>query len=145
MVKKKKEENRLVKIDYNNLTKVDELLNELIKEREKFRQPLETYDRCMDSKNTYTLAKTAKILGYDNIGRNNLCEFLRDHKIFRKGYGNNDKDNEPYQPYLDAKWFEVIMVPYKVKGMDKTYAKVKVTAKGVEKIREMFDDYFNGQ
>ena len=97
----------------------------------------------MDSKETFSLAKTAKILDYPNIGRNNLCEFLRDHKIFRKGYGNNEKDNEPYQKYIKEKWFTVTMVPYKVKNIDKTYAKIEVTAKGLDKIREMFDDYFN--
>ena len=146
-MKKKKEEkqNKLVNIDYNNLTKVDELLYELIKEREKFRQPLKTYERCMEAKNTFTLAETAKILDYEGVGRNQLCEFLRDHKIFRKGYGNNDKNNEPYQDYIKSKWFEVIMKPYTVRGIEKVYPKIMVTIKGVDKIREMFDEYFDEQ
>ena len=141
---KKAENNKLINIDIKKLSEVDEitLLNKLlIRERERIKQPLATYERCMDSKDSVEMSMVAKTLGYKGMGRNNLFEFLRDKGIFRKGYGV--KDNEPYQEYVDAGWFEIIIEPYIIRGEEKIYHKIMTTAKGMAKLREMLDEYFS--
>ncbi|OGD52561.1 hypothetical protein A3K80_09225 [Candidatus Bathyarchaeota archaeon RBG_13_38_9] len=58
---------------------------------------IEFYDKVGDSKGLHTVAKAAKLLG---TGRNRLFSWMRTYKILRA-------NNEPYQKYIEAGYFEV--------------------------------------
>lgn len=56
------------------------------------------YDLFMQSKNSIPMGEVAKALG---TGRNKLFEYLR-------GIGMLNRDNVPYQQYIDQLYFEVV-------------------------------------
>ena len=60
----------------------------------------EFYDAVAQSNSTLSLDQVAKLLNFNNMGRNNLCKYLRDKNIF------NHK-NVPYQKYIDAGYFKL--------------------------------------
>ena len=60
----------------------------------------EFYDAVAQSNSTLSLDQVAKLLNFENMGRNNLCKYLRDKNIF------NHK-NVPYQKYIDAGYFKL--------------------------------------
>lgn len=60
----------------------------------------EFYDAVAQSNSTLSLDQVAKLLNFKNMGRNNLCKYLRDKNIF------NHK-NVPYQKYIDAGYFKL--------------------------------------
>ena len=57
---------------------------------------VEFYDDVTGSSDTIDIGKVAKILDM-GIGRNKLFEFLRNHSVLQK-------NNEPYQSFLDRDW-----------------------------------------
>ena len=46
------------------------------------------------------MKKSAKLLDFKGIGRNRLYELLRKQKVLMN-------DNEPYQSYIERKWFKI--------------------------------------
>lgn len=60
------------------------------------------YDQVKDSEGLHTVAESAKMLG---TGRNRLFQWMRLFKILRD-------NNEPYQQYINAGYFEVKEVYY---------------------------------
>jgi Rha family phage regulatory protein len=80
----------------------------------------EVYDQFMSADNTKTLTEVAKAIG---IGRNKFCQLLRAYNIL-------NKNNIPYQSYMDRGYFTVIEVPVSYSRTNNQQA--RVTPKGEE-------------
>jgi len=85
----------------------------------------------------YSFEEAAKILS-DNrikIGRNNLMKLLRQHKILM-----DNKENRPYQRYMDLGLFKCKIVDKETHYGIRTYSVTRVTGKGLiflnKKLRE---------
>lgn len=92
------------------------------------------YDDVAGSKDSIEMGHVAKVLGIRRMGRNRLFSLLRDKKIL-------DKNNIPYQQYVDMGYFRVLEQKYTVpNGETKINIKTMVFQKGVDfigrKIRE---------
>jgi phage antirepressor YoqD-like protein len=92
------------------------------------------YDDVAGSKDSIEMGHVAKVLGIRRIGRNRLFSLLRDKKIL-------DKNNIPYQQYVDQGYFRVLEQKYSVpSGEIKINIKTMVFQKGIDfivrKIRE---------
>lgn len=89
------------------------------------------YDTIMGTDKAVEMKDVAKILDM-GIGRNNLFKFLKEHKVL-------DKNNCPYQLYVDKRWFKSIPVyfddPYT--GKPSIYLKTAVYPAGIDGIRQM--------
>lgn len=81
---------------------------------------VEAWEKLMNSKDFVDFAKLSKAFNIPNLGRNKFMGLLREKKILRP-------NNEPYQSYVDSKYFEVIFI-------NNEYASTKtlVTPKGIE-------------
>ena len=66
---------------------------------------VEFYNEVIDSKNTCDMQTVAKLLNFKKVGRNTLFEILRNEGILQK-------DNIPYQKYVDKGWFRVLEMKY---------------------------------
>lgn len=80
------------------------------------------------------MGHVAKVLGIRGVGRNRLFSLLRDKKVL-------DKNNIPYQNYVDLGYFRVLEQKYSVpSGETKINIKTMVFQKGIDfilrKIRE---------
>jgi phage antirepressor YoqD-like protein len=89
---------------------------------------VEFYDAVTGSSDTIDMKTVAKVLDM-GIGRNKLFAVLRYHKILMR-------NNEPYQSYVDAKYFNVIISEYAVDGEVHINRKTVVTPLGVDFIRK---------
>jgi phage antirepressor YoqD-like protein len=92
------------------------------------------YDDVAGSKDAIEMGHVAKVLGIKRMGRNRLFSLLRDKKIL-------DKNNIPYQQYVDLGYFRVLEQKYTVSnGQTKINIKTMVFQKGIDfivrKIRE---------
>lgn len=87
------------------------------------------FDAVADSKSAIPMNEVAKVLGVHGYGRNNLFEFLRDEGIL-------DRNNIPYQRYVDNGWFRVIEQAYTKNGEKHINFKTLVYQKGVDAIRK---------
>lgn len=77
------------------------------------------------------MGQVAKVLGIKGLGRNKLFELLRENKVLQK-------DNIPYQKYVDAGYFRVLEQKYTVpSGETKVNIKTMVFQKGVDYIRKL--------
>lgn len=90
----------------------------------------EFYDTVAGSKDAIEMAHAAKVLGIKGYGRNNLFEFLRQKKVL-------DRDNIPYQKYIDAGYFRTLEQKYTSKCEVKINIKTLVYQKGLEFIRKL--------
>ena len=94
---------------------------------------VEFFEAVTSSKNAIDMAKVAKVLD-KNIGRNKLFEFLRDRKILQR-------DNLPFQSYIDRGYFRVIEVKYtKPDGSTNISLKTLVHQKGVNYINKLLSE-----
>ena len=83
----------------------------------------------LDTQSAYDVGSFAKILGIDDMGRNNMFKWMRGQGLLMKG-------NEPYQKYM--KYFKVIPV---VNAQGYTNNKTLLNPKGVEYIvKRLIDD-----
>ncbi|NRY63214.1 prophage antirepressor-like protein [Clostridium beijerinckii] len=94
----------------------------------------EFYDGVAGSKDSIEMGYVAKVLGIRGMGRNRLFSLLRDKKVL-------DKNNIPYQHYVDLGYFRVLEQKYSVpSGETKINIKTMVFQKGIDfilrKIRE---------
>ncbi len=92
------------------------------------------YDDVAGSKDSIEMGHVAKVLGIRKMGRNRLFSLLRDKKIL-------DKNNIPYQQYVDLGYFRILEQKYSVpNGEIKINIKTMVFQKGIDfimrKIRE---------
>lgn len=91
------------------------------------------YDAVAGSKDCIDIGKAAKTLAIKGYGRNNLFEFLRSKSILQK-------DNQPYQKYVDSGYFRIIESKWIDSGGD-THINFKtvVYQKGLDFIRRMIE------
>ena len=79
------------------------------------------------SRDAIEMSQVAKIIGM-GYGRNKLFELLRENDVLRE-------NNEPYQKYIDAKWFRVIEQQWKDdKGETHITIKTLVYQRGIDGI-----------
>ena len=93
---------------------------------------VEFYDEIMGSSTLISVAEVAKILG--TIGEIKLFSLLRDLEVF-------DKNNIPYQQYMDKGWFKVIESKW-TNPKDLTVnvrLTTKVTQVGLDGIRKLIN------
>ena len=88
------------------------------------------YEAVMASEDLHEMSAVAKILNFRDMGRNNLFAYLQDKKILRF-------NNEPYQPFVTAGYFEVKEESYDRGYGMKIYRKTMATQKGLEYIRKI--------
>lgn len=114
------------------------------KQIEAMKPKADFYDSVADSKTAIQIGDVAKMLGIKGVGRNNLFQLLRDKKIL-------DRNNVPYQQYVDSGYFRVIEQKYTVAGEVRINIKTLVYQKGIdwirritenEKVPELCDDLF---
>jgi anti-repressor protein len=90
----------------------------------------EFYDDVTGSNDCIDMATVAKTLNL-GIGRNKLFEILRSKKVLQK-------NNKPYQKYVDSGWFRLIESRYnKPNGDTCINIKTVVFQKGVDGIRKI--------
>lgn len=87
------------------------------------------FDAVADSKSAIPMNEVAKVLNVKGYGRNNLFEFLREQGVL-------DKNNIPYQRYVDNGWFRVIEQSFMKNGERCINFKTLVYQKGVDGIRK---------
>lgn len=91
---------------------------------------VEFYDDVTGSTDTVDMGKVAKVLDM-GIGRNKLFQFLRDHSVLQK-------NNEPYQNFVDRGYFRVVESKYnKPDGSAHISLKTVVYQKGMDYIRKL--------
>ncbi|NRT72473.1 phage antirepressor KilAC domain-containing protein [Clostridium beijerinckii] len=87
------------------------------------------YDDVAGSKDSIEVGHVAKVLAIRGMGRNNLFSLLREKKVL-------DKNNIPYQQFVDLGYFRVLEQKYTVpSGETKINIKTMVFQKGIEFIR----------
>ena len=92
---------------------------------------VEFYDDVAGSKDAVAMKEVAKVLGIKGLGRNKLFKFLRDKKIL-------DRNNMPYQEYVDRGYFRVIEQRYNTNNGDiKITFTTLVYNKGIVYIRKL--------
>lgn len=92
----------------------------------------EFFDAVAGSRQAITIGAVAKVLNYPNIGRNKLFEILRDRNILQK-------DNIPYQKFIDQGYFRVIEQKYNVGDEVRISFRTLVFQKGVDFIKKTVD------
>lgn len=93
---------------------------------------LEVYETFMTSNGTMSMNDLAKILYKEfKIGRNKLFAFLKEKHVLLS-------DNLPYQRYIDAGYFQVVVKPIPRNHHDDLIIKTTlVTTKGAKYIRDL--------
>lgn len=91
---------------------------------------VEEYERFLSAHNEIQMAEAAKVLNFKGYGPINLFAFLRDQKVLMK---EGERKNLPYQKYIEAGWFRVILEPFTKAGHEESenYRKTIVTPKGL--------------
>lgn len=103
----------------------------LVAQIEKNKPKVQFFDAVAGSKDSIEMGQVAKVLGIKGLGRNKLFELLRENKVLQK-------DNIPYQKYVDAGYFRVLEQKYTVpSGETKVNIKTMVFQKGVDYIRKL--------
>ena len=103
------------------------------KQIEAMKPKADFYDSVADSKTAIQIGDVAKMLGIKGVGRNNLFQLLRDKKIL-------DRNNVPYQQYVDSGYFRVIEQKYTVAGEVRINIKTLVYQKGIDWIRRITEN-----
>ena len=101
---------------------------------------VEFADQVLQSTDTIDMKAMAKLVSKNGIkiGRNKLFEFLRMKDIL-------DKNNEPYQDYMDREWFHLVENTFNVGFTIKITKTTYVTPKGQIGIIRMLKKYFNNK
>lgn len=89
----------------------------------------EFYDTVANTESLFSMADVAKTLDM-GMGRNKLFAFLRDKGIL-------DKDNHPYQKYVDAGYLRLIENHCKAGDNDVVYKCTYVKQRGIDYIRKI--------
>lgn len=92
---------------------------------------VEFFDDVTGSSDTIDMKEVAKVLNVKGFGRNNLFEFLRSRNVL-------DRNNQPYQKYVDAGYFRIIESRYTLPtGEIKVSLKTVAFQKGLDFIRRL--------
>ena len=105
-----------------------EKIEKLAAENAKLLPKAEFFDAVTDSKSAISIGEVAKVLDM-GIGQNKLFAFLRERKIL-------DRQNIPYQEYIDRGYFRTIEQKYDVRGEVRISIKTLVFQKGIDFIRK---------
>lgn len=96
-------------------------------------QPMrDHYNRAMNSEWNFRIGDVAKILGYDDLGRNKLLLFLRHMRVLTL-------NNLPYQKYIDAGYFNYCVLPC---PNEKGRTQFFVTQKGIGFINRLLRENY---
>ena len=106
--------------------------NELQLANREMKPKAEFFDAVAGSKKAMSMEEVAKVLSYPGVGRNKLFEILRNQNILQK-------DNIPYQKYIDSGYFRVIEQKYNVGDEVRINIKTLVFQKGIDFIRKTLD------
>lgn len=116
-------EEELARLRAENAAKENKLIEQAPK--------VEFFDDVTGSTDTIDMKEVAKVLNVKGLGRNNLFELLRSRNIL-------DRNNQPYQKYVDCGYFRIIESRYTVPtGETKISLKTVVFQKGLEFIRKL--------
>lgn len=107
-----------------------EKIQELEKENKIMKPKSISYDTFINSENVHDMSEVAKMF---NTGRNKLFDLLREYNVLRA-------NNEPYQQYVDNRYFEV---KQKVIQTGQSKAVTKVTSKGIVFIEKLLKKDIN--
>jgi phage antirepressor YoqD-like protein len=99
---------------------------------------VEGYTEIVDSNGLFLIRQVAKMIG---TGEKRLYSFLREHKIIF--YNMKTEFNEPYQEYIDSKYFEPKIGKNKNDPKTRTHSTIYVTPKGIDFIRTLWKEYNN--
>ncbi|BBK75870.1 phage antirepressor [Clostridium butyricum] len=92
------------------------------------------YDCVAGSKDSIEMGHVAKVLGIKGMGRNKIFSLLRNEKVL-------DRNNIPYQQYVDLGYFRVLEQKYTVSsGETKINIKTMVFQKGIDFIRKKIEN-----
>lgn len=92
------------------------------------------HDEVVGSSDTVNMSEVAKVLNYKGYGRNKLFQFLRDKKVLQK-------NNDPYQTYIDRGYFRLVESTWKANNGDtKITIKTVVFQKGVDFISKILKE-----
>lgn len=105
-----------------------EKMEALEKENKMLLPKAEFFDAVTDSKTAISIGEVAKVLDM-GIGQNKLFAFLREQKIL-------DRQNIPYQEYIDRGYFRIVEQKYEVRGEVRINIKTLVFQKGIDWIRK---------
>lgn len=107
----------------------------LEKKIEKDRTKIEFYEDVTGCDSTCDMQIVAKLLNFSGVGRNTLFEILRNETILQK-------DNIPYQKYVDKGWFRIVETKYNdcKTGDVKMSFKTVVYQKGIEAISKLLKE-----
>ena len=94
----------------------------------------EFFDAVAGSKDAISIGDAAKVLML-GVGRNDLFKFLRNEKILQK-------DNVPYQEYIDRGYFRTIEQKYTVNDEVRINIKTLVYQKGLDFILKRWNERF---
>ena len=98
-------------------------------ENKKMLPKAQFYDTVANTESLFSMADVAKSLDM-GMGRNKLFAFLRDKGIL-------DRDNHPYQKYVDAGYLRLIENHCKAGDNDVVYKCTYVKQKGIDYIRKI--------
>ena len=114
----------------NALIVANNIIEQKNRQIEEMKPKADFFDAVADSKTAISMNDVAKVLDIKGYGRNKIFEFLRNEKIL-------DRNNIPYQRYVDAGWFRVVEQKYN-RGSEVVITKrTLVYQKGVDGIRKM--------
>lgn len=113
----------------NALIVAQNIITQKDKQIEEMKPKAEFFDAVADSKTAIPMNEVAKVLNIPGYGRNNLFEFLRNESIL-------DRNNIPYQRYVDNGWFRVVEQSYTKNGEHCINFKTLVYQRGVDGIRK---------
>lgn len=95
---------------------------------------IDFYDDVAGSDTTAEIATVAKVLNFKNIGRNTLFDILRKQGILQK-------DNMPFQTYIDRGYFRVVESKWNAPNGDvKVNYKTVVYQKGINFISKLLKE-----
>ena len=95
---------------------------------------IDFYDDVAGSDTTAEIATVAKVLNFKNIGRNTLFDILRKQGILQK-------DNMPFQIYVDRGYFRVVESKWNTPNGDvKVNYKTVVYQKGINFISKLLKE-----
>lgn len=107
----------------------------LLADNEMMKPKAEFYDAVAGSKTAIEMAAVAKVLNFKGVGRNKLFEILREENVLQR-------DNTPYQKYIDMGWFRLIEQKYSKDGEICINIKTLVYQKGIDGIRKLLEKNF---
>lgn len=109
------------------LIEANKMLEQQAAQIEAMKPAAQFYADVAGSRDAIPMSQAAKIIGM-GVGRNSLFQILRDNGVLMA-------NNEPYQKYIDNRWFRVVEQKYTLPdGEVKISIKTLVYQKGIEGI-----------